>query len=57
MAVSLYTAIENQIKRAQFNIYAALPAKVINFNDHMDILVRSLGVNNQSIVRVNRTPF
>ena len=57
MTVSLYTAIENQIKRAQFNIYTALPAKVINFNDHMDILVRSLGVNNQSIVRVNRTPF
>ena len=57
MTVSLYTAIENQIKRAEFNIYTALPAKVINFNDHMDILVRSLGVNNQSIVRVNRTPF
>ncbi len=57
MTVSLYIAIENQIKPAQFNIYTALPAKVINFNDHMDILVRPLGVNNQSIVRVNRTPF
>ena len=57
MTVSLYTAIENQIKRAQSNIYTALPAKVINFNDHMDILVRPLSVNYQSIVLVNRTPF
>ena len=57
MTVSLYTAIENQIKPAQFNIYTALPAKVINFNDHMDILVRPLSVNYQSIVLVNRTPF
>ena len=57
MTVSLYTAIENQIKPAQSNIYIALPAKVINFNGHMDILARPLGVNYQSIVLVNRTPF
>ena len=57
MTVSLYTVIENQIKPAQSNIYTALPAKVINFNSHMDILVRPLSVNYQSMVLVNRTPF
>lgn len=34
MTDSLYYAIEQQIKRAQSNIYTALPAKVISFNGH-----------------------
>lgn len=34
MTNSLFQAIENQIKRAQSNIYTALPAKVISFDGH-----------------------
>ena len=34
MTDSLFEAIENQIKRAQSNIYTALPAKVISFDGH-----------------------
>ncbi|OCF96350.1 Gp138 family membrane-puncturing spike protein [Gilliamella sp. wkB308] len=34
MVDTLYQAIENQIKRAQSNIYTALPAKVISFDGH-----------------------
>ncbi|WP_294964131.1 Gp138 family membrane-puncturing spike protein [uncultured Gilliamella sp.] len=34
MTDSLFQAIENQIKRAQSNIYTALPASVISFDGH-----------------------
>ncbi|OCG02273.1 Gp138 family membrane-puncturing spike protein [Gilliamella sp. wkB112] len=34
MTDSLFQAIESQIKRAQSNIYTALPAKVISFDGH-----------------------
>ncbi|QHJ85666.1 MAG: hypothetical protein [Caudoviricetes sp.] len=52
MTVSLYTAIENQIKRAQSNIYTALPAKVINFNGHTvscQIMINRIIANGQEI--------
>ena len=52
MSDSLYTAIETQIKRAQSNIYTALPAKVLSFNGHTvscQVMITRVIANNQEI--------
>lgn len=52
MTDSLYTAIENQIKRAQSNVYTALPAKVLSFNGHTvscQVMITRVIANNQEV--------
>ena len=52
MTDSLYTAIENQIKRAQSNIYTALPATVLSFNGHTvscQVMITRVIANNQEV--------
>lgn len=52
MSDSLYNAIESQIKRAQSNIYTALPAKVISFNGHTvscQVMINRVNANGQEI--------
>jgi hypothetical protein len=46
MTDSLFEAVENQIKRAQSNIYTALPAKVItNWNRVLPIIRLKISKN------------
>lgn len=52
MTDSLFQAVENQIKRAQSNIYTALPAKVISFDGHTvscQVMVNRVAANGQEI--------
>ncbi|MBI0114492.1 MULTISPECIES: Gp138 family membrane-puncturing spike protein [unclassified Gilliamella] len=52
MTDSLYNAIESQIKRAQSNIYTALPAKVLSFNGHTvscQVMINRVNANGQEI--------
>ena len=52
MSDSLYNAIESQIKRAQSNIYTALPAKVLSFNGHTvscQVMISRVNANGQEI--------
>ena len=52
MTDSLYNAIESQIKRAQSNVYTALPAKVISFNGHTvscQVMINRVNANGQEI--------
>ena len=52
MSDSLYTAIETQIKRAQSNVYTALPAKVLSFNGHTvscQVMINRVNANGQEI--------
>lgn len=52
MSDSLYNAIESQIKRAQSNIYTALPAKVLSFNGHTvscQVMINRVNANGQEI--------
>ena len=52
MTDSLFQAIENQIKRAQSNVYTALPAKVIAFDGHTvscQVMVNRVMANGQEI--------
>lgn len=52
MTDSLFEAIESQIKRAQSNIYTALPAKVISFDGHTvncQVMVNRVMKNGQEI--------
>lgn len=52
MSDSLYNAIESQIKRAQSNVYTALPAKVLSFNGHTvscQVMINRVNANGQEI--------
>ena len=52
MTDSLYNAIESQIKRAQSNVYTALPAKVLSFNGHTvscQVMISRVNANGQEI--------
>jgi len=52
MTDSLYNAIESQIKRAQSNVYTALPAKVLSFNGHTvscQVMINRVNANGQEI--------
>lgn len=52
MTDSLFQAVENQIKRAQSNIYTALPAKVISFDGHTvncQVMINRVVANGQEI--------
>ena len=52
MSDSLYNAIESQIKRAQSNVYTALPAKVLSFNGHTvscQVMINRVVANGQEI--------
>ena len=52
MTDSLYNAIESQIKRAQSNVYTALPAKVLSFNGHTvscQVMITRVIANNQEV--------
>ena len=52
MTDSLFQAVENQIKRAESNIYTALPAKVISFDGHTvscQVMVNRVMANGQEI--------
>lgn len=52
MTDSLFQAVENQIKRAQSNVYTALPAKVISFDGHTvscQVMVNRVMANGQEI--------